>query len=90
MKLFITFLITILIIVIGLCFGAQNTALVTINYLIAKGTYSLASIITVASIIGFIMGASIFIASNIKLRLKYLKLIRHHKKLLHRTNKANQ
>lgn len=81
MKLFITCVIAILLIIIGLSFGAQNDTQVTVNYLIAQGTFSLPLVVAIVLVVGFLLGWLTFLLAYTRLRVRYLSLLRGHKKL---------
>lgn len=81
MKFFITCVIAILLIIIGLSFGAQNDTQVTINYLIAKGSFSLPLVVALLLVVGFLLGWATVLLSYTSLRLRYVRLMRQYRKL---------
>ena len=88
MKLFITCVIAILLIIIGLSFGAQNDTQVIINYLIAKGTFSLPLVVAIVLMVGFLLGWLTVLASYAGLRMRYIRLLHNYRKLQRDAQKA--
>ncbi|GGA73755.1 hypothetical protein GCM10011369_14430 [Neiella marina] len=88
MKLFLTIVIVVLLVVLGLSFGAQNDTQVTVNYLIAQDTFSLPSVIAVVLVFGFILGWATTAAGYFSQRWKYGRLLRKNRKLQRQIDSA--
>ncbi|CBJ81423.1 Inner membrane protein yciS [Xenorhabdus bovienii str. Jollieti] len=56
MKYFLILLLALIVFVISVTLGANNDQVVTFNYLIAKGDYSISTLLSVLFAIGFILG----------------------------------
>ncbi|OTA14664.1 membrane protein [Xenorhabdus vietnamensis] len=59
MKYFLILLLALVVFVISVTLGANNNQIVTFNYLIAKGDYSVSTLLATLFAIGFILGWSI-------------------------------
>lgn len=81
MKLFLTIVVIVLLVVLGLAFGAQNDTQVTVNYLIAQDSFSLPGLVAVVLIIGFALGWATTAVSYFSQRWKYVQLLRKTRKL---------
>ncbi|MGV8004933.1 LapA family protein [Photorhabdus temperata subsp. temperata] len=56
MKYFLILLLVLVIFVISVTLGANNDQIVTFNYLIAKGNYSVSTLLAVLFASGFVLG----------------------------------
>ncbi len=90
MKLFITVVIMLLLVIIGLSFGAQNDFDVTVNYLIAKGHFSFPSVIALTLVLGVLIGLLATLFGYSRMRLRLLRLERQNKKLKAQLVKSSQ
>ncbi len=56
MKYFLILLLALAIFVISVTLGANNNQIVTFNYLIAKGDYSVSTLLAALFAVGFVLG----------------------------------
>ncbi|PHM47912.1 LapA family protein [Xenorhabdus miraniensis] len=56
MKYFLILLLALVVFVISVTLGSNNNQIVTFNYLIAKGDYSVSSLLAVLFAVGFALG----------------------------------
>jgi lipopolysaccharide assembly protein A len=70
MKTIIAILIVVLFFVAAMIFSSNNTDVVTINYLIAQGSFNVSLIIGVAFLAGFLLCWCIFYSLYIGLKFK--------------------
>ncbi|MDX7989855.1 LapA family protein [Xenorhabdus sp. Reich] len=56
MKYFLILLLALVVFVISVTLGANNNQVVTFNYLIAKGDYSVSTLLAVLFAVGFTLG----------------------------------
>lgn len=56
MKYFVILLLALVVFVISVTLGTNNNQVVTFNYLIAKGDYSISTLLAVLFAIGFALG----------------------------------
>ncbi|MBC8953774.1 LapA family protein [Xenorhabdus sp. PB62.4] len=56
MKYFLILLLALVVFVISVTLGSNNNHIVTFNYLIAKGDYSVSSLLAVLFAVGFVLG----------------------------------
>ncbi|MDC9592381.1 LapA family protein [Xenorhabdus sp. IM139775] len=56
MKYFLILLLALAVFVISVTLGANNNQIVTFNYLIAKGDYSVSTLLAALFAVGFILG----------------------------------
>ncbi|WP_118986935.1 LapA family protein [Photorhabdus sp. CRCIA-P01] len=56
MKYFLILLLVLVIFVISMTLGSNNNQIVTFNYLIAKGNYSVSTLLAVLFASGFVLG----------------------------------
>lgn len=70
MKTIIATLVVVLFFAAAMIFSASNTEVVTINYLIAQGTFNISTIIGVAFLTGFLLCWCIFYSLYIGLKFK--------------------
>ena len=89
MKLFITSVLAIAFIIIGLSFGAQNDTQVVVNYLIAKDTFSFPLVVAFVLILGFLIGWLSLFTRYSAVRFRYAQLLRQHRKLKKRFDVAD-
>ncbi|MBW8192370.1 LapA family protein [Neiella marina] len=89
MKLFLTIVVIVLLVVLGLAFGAQNDTQVTVNYLIAQGTISLPALVAAVLLIGFVLGWATTALSYFSQRFKYGQLLRKTRKLQRKIDAAD-
>ncbi|MCM2679353.1 LapA family protein [Echinimonas agarilytica] len=90
MKLFITCVIIILFVVLGLSFGAQNDTQIEVNYLIAKDTFSFPAVVACVLVAGFLLGWLATASGYFSARMKHGRLLRKYKKLQKQLDSAEQ
>ena len=56
MRLYLTFIIILLLLVVAFIFGSQNDQTLTLNYLIARTEITVAGAVSLFTLIGFVLG----------------------------------
>lgn len=70
MKRILALIILVLVFVAALALGSQNGQMVSFNYLIAQGDFSLASLLGLFFGIGFVIGWAVFALLLLRLKLQ--------------------
>ncbi|MET4876638.1 LapA family protein [Morganella morganii] len=81
MKYFLIFILVLVVFIISVTLGANNDQVVTFNYLIAQGQYSVSTLLAVLFGIGFVLGWIVCGLFYLRLRLS-LARARHRIKRL--------
>lgn len=69
MKYFLIFILVLVVFIISVTLGANNDQVVTFNYLIAQGQYSVSTLLAVLFGIGFVLGWIVCGLFYLRLRL---------------------
>ncbi|MGB1198544.1 MAG: lipopolysaccharide assembly protein LapA domain-containing protein [Thalassotalea sp.] len=56
MRLYLTLIIILLLLVVAFIFGSQNEQTFTLNYLIARAEITVATAVSLFTVIGFVLG----------------------------------
>ncbi|MBD2812428.1 LapA family protein [Xenorhabdus sp. Vera] len=81
MKYFLILLLALVVFVISVTLGANNNQIVTFNYLIAKGDYSISTLLAALFAIGFTLGWGICGAFYLRTRISLQRAKRKIKRL---------
>ncbi|AYA40156.1 LapA family protein [Xenorhabdus nematophila] len=81
MKYFLILLLALVVFVISVTLGANNNQIVTFNYLIAKGDYSISTLLAALFAIGFTLGWAICGAFYLRTRISLQQAKRKIKRL---------
>ncbi|AWK42185.1 DUF1049 domain-containing protein [Photorhabdus laumondii subsp. laumondii] len=81
MKYFLILLLILVIFVISMTLGSNNDQVVTFNYLIAKGNYSISTLLAVLFASGFVLGWVICGLFYLRVRLSLGRAERKIKRL---------
>ncbi|MDX7987220.1 LapA family protein [Xenorhabdus sp. 12] len=81
MKYFLILLLALVVFVISVTLGSNNNQIVTFNYLIAKGDYSVSTLLAVLFGVGFALGWGVCGAFYLRTRLSLQRAKRKIKRL---------
>ena len=81
MKGIIVFVIIILLLMLSIVIGSQNTQMITVNYLIAKAELRVSTFMVITIGLGFLMGFLIMLLRFLGLKMQNKLLQRRLKKL---------
>jgi putative membrane protein len=85
MKGIIVFVVIILLLMVSIVIGSQNTQTISVNYLIAKAELRVSTFMVITIGIGFIMGLLLMLARFLALKMQN-KLLHHRLKKLSKEN----
>lgn len=81
MKGIIVFVVIILLLMVSIVIGSQNTQTISVNYLIAQAELRVSTFMVITISIGFIMGLLLVLARFLALKVQNKLLLRRLKKL---------
>ncbi|MFQ3249752.1 MAG: putative membrane protein [Glaciecola sp.] len=81
MKGIIVFVIIILLLMVSIVIGSQNTQMITVNYLIAKAELRVSTFMVITIGLGFLLGFLIMLLRFLGLKMQNKLLQRRLKKL---------
>lgn len=81
MKGIIVFVIIILLLMLSIVIGSQNTQMITVNYLVAKAELRVSTFMVITIGLGFLMGFLIMLLRFLGLKMQNKLLQRRLKKL---------
>lgn len=81
MKAIIVFVVIILLLMISIVIGSQNTQLITVNYVIAKAELRVSTFMVITIAIGFLIGFLMMLLRFLGLKVQNKLLQRRLKKL---------
>lgn len=81
MKAIIVFVVIILLLMISIVIGSQNTQMITVNYVIAKAELRVSTFMVITIAIGFLIGFLIMLVRFLGLKVQNKLLQRRLKKL---------
>ncbi len=81
MKAIIVFVVIILLLMISIVIGSQNTQMITVNYVLAKAELRVSTFMVITIAIGFIIGFLIMLVRFLGLKVQNKLLQRRLKKL---------
>ncbi len=81
MKYLLIFILVLVIFIISVTLGAQNDAVVSFNYLLAKGDYRLSTLLAILFAAGFILGWIVCGLFYLRLRLRLSRAERKLKRV---------
>lgn len=86
MKGIIVFVIIILLLMVSIVIGSQNTQMITVNYLIAKAELRVSTFMVITIGLGFLIGFLIMLMRFLGLKMQNKLLQRRLKKLSKETS----
>jgi len=81
MKAIIVFVVIILLLMISIVIGSQNTQMISVNYVIAKAELRVSTFMVITIAIGFLIGFLIMLLRFLGLKVQNKLLQRRLKKL---------
>lgn len=81
MKAIIVFVVIILLLMISIVIGSQNTQMITVNYVIAKAELRVSTFMVITIAIGFLIGLLMMLLRFLGLKVQNKLLQRRLKKL---------
>ncbi|AEP29895.1 LapA family protein [Brumicola nitratireducens] len=81
MKAIIVFVVIILLLMISIVIGSQNTQMITVNYVIAKAELRVSTFMVITIAIGFLIGFLMMLLRFLGLKVQNKLLQRRLKKL---------
>lgn len=81
MKAIIVFVVIILLLMISIVIGSQNTQIITVNYVIAKAELRVSTFMVITIAIGFLIGLLMMLLRFLGLKVQNKLLQRRLKKL---------
>lgn len=81
MKAIIVFVVIILLLMISIVIGSQNTQMITVNYVIAKAELRVSTFMVITIAIGFVIGFLMMLLRFLGLKVQNKLLQRRLKKL---------
>ncbi|MBE1301092.1 MAG: DUF1049 domain-containing protein [Alteromonadaceae bacterium] len=76
LKLVFFLVLLVFIVLLATVFGAQNTAVTTVNYLIAKSDVEVRTLMTICFILGAVFATAFWVIYSVSLKVKMLALKR--------------
>jgi putative membrane protein len=86
MKGIIVFVIIILLLMVSIVIGSQNTQMITVNYLVAKAELRVSTFMVITIGLGFVIGFLIMLLRFLGLKMQNKLLQRRLKKLSKETS----
>lgn len=81
MKAIIVFVVIILLLMISIVIGSQNTQMITVNYVIAKAELRVSTFMVITIALGFLIGFLMMLLRFLSLKVQNKLLQRRLKKL---------